>query len=267
MEEVWKDIPGYEGYYKVSNKNRVFDIKRNKIKLPFIDSRNRMTISLRKDGVGVGFSFPRLVAMAFVKNPNPKEYIEVNHKDENPLNNDPSNLEWCTKKYNCNYGTRIQRIREKQSMPVLQYTLNGEFIAEYASMHIAANIINADAGHICDCCLGKRKYAYGYFWRYKDDELYEQAKIRLAEKIEKSKKSRADKFTEKAYNVVQLTLDGQYVATHLSSKYAAESVGSFRPMIINCCNGKIPHVKGYKWRYEKDYKQYRPGEQLTFDFF
>lgn len=261
MEEVWKDIIGHKGY-EVSN---LGNVRCKNGEIPDIKIwGNYYMVHLKKPRSKYYF-LHRLVAFAFVEGY--KEGYVVNHKDENKLNNRADNLEWCTHKYNCNYGTRIQRIREKQSMPVLQYTLNGEFIAEYASMHIAANIINADAGHICDCCLGKRKYAYGYFWRYKDDELYEQAKIRLAEKIEKSKKSRAYKFTEKAYNVVQLTLDGQYVATFPSTKYAAESVGSFRPMIINCCNGKIPHVKGYKWRYEKDYKQYKPGEQLTFDFF
>lgn len=259
MEEIWKDIEGFEGLYKVSNLGRVASVHRynrgrifgDKIKQPSIDKRNRITMELNRYGKAYRFVLARLVAKAFI--PNPDNLPQVNHKDENPLNNVVTNLEWCTAKYNCNYGTRVQRIKEKQNMAIMQYTLDGEFVAEYDSMHIAADAIKQDAGHICDCCLGKRSYAYGYFWRYKDDELYEIAKKRLAKKIEQGRKSRADKFAEKALNVIQLDMNGNYIQTFQSTKLAAIAVGSYTPCIINCCNGKTKHVKGYKFVYERDY--------------
>lgn len=270
-KEEWKDVVGYEGIYKVSNLGRVLSIHRinrgrtfgNKIRSPMVDRRNRYTMMLSKNGKTKVVVLARMVAEAFVKNENPSIYTEVNHLDEDPSNNRADNLEWCTHKYNCNYGTRIQRIKEKQNIPVLQYTLDGKFVAEYASMHIAAEAINADAGHICDSCLGNRSYAYGYFWRYKDDVMYEDAKKRLKKKIEYSKKSRADKFTARALNVVQLDMNGNYIQTFQSTRLAAEAVGSHRPTIINCCNGKVQHVKGYKFVYERDYTEPESGQQLS----
>ena len=262
MDEVWKAVPGYEGLYEASTLGRIRRLKRNAdgsiewaIKHISFDKRGRATISLYKDGKAKSISYPRVIAFTFVQNPDQSIYTEVNHKDENPLNNKPSNLEWCTHKYNCNYGTRVQRIKDKQNVPVLQYSIDGEFIAEHASMHVAAESIDAEAGHICDCCLGNRSIAYGFFWRYKDEKLYNIAKIRLKEKIKASKESRTDKFLNRALNVVQLDLNGNYICTYQSSKLAAQAVGSYRPMVINCCNGKIAKVKGYKFMYERDYKK------------
>lgn len=261
MEEIWKDIEGYEGLYQVSNLGRIYSVRRynrgrifgDRIKQVSKDFRNRYTVQLNKNGKTTNIVLARLVAKAFVENPNPAIFTEVNHLDENPANNAADNLEWCTHKYNCNYGTRMERIKQKQNVPILQYTLDGDFIAEFASMHLAAKSINAETGHICDCCLGNRSYAYGYVWRYKDNDKHLIAKERLNAKTERGKKSRADKFTEKALNVVQLDKDGKYIQTFKSTKLAAESVGSHRPMIINCCNGKIRQVKGFRFMYEKDY--------------
>ena len=278
MNEYWKDVIGYEGLYKVSNTGRVWSVLRNNRGRTFggrcikisIDNRNRCTVELSKNGINKRYILARIVASAFIRIPT--SYEEINHIDENTLNNNVSNLEWCSHKYNCNYGTRIERIKDAQNMAVLQYTLDGKFIAEYGSMHIAANAINADAGHICDCCSGNRSRAYGYFWRYKNDSQYISAKEKLRRKSLLSKKSRADKFTDKALNVVQLELDGTYIRTFKSSRLAAESVNSYRPMIINCCNGKCKQVKGYKWMYERDYQKLfinteeerKAGTQLTF---
>ena len=272
--EEWKDVVGLEDLYAISNYGRIYSKKRvlcNNVRIggtfikPRLDKRrscDRLNVHLRdKKGNKVVTSPARLVAKAFI--PNPDNLPEVNHKDENPLNNCVENLEWCTHKYNCNYGTRIQRIKDKQNMAILQYTLNGEFIAEYASMHIAAEAINADAGHICDCCLGNRKWAYGYFWRYKDDTLYAQAKERIEKKIALSKKSRADKFEARALNVVQLDMEGNLVAIHQSSNKAAQSVNGFTSSIINCCNGKMVSHKGFRWAYERDYHKPKSYHQLS----
>lgn len=265
QQEQWRDIEGYGGRYQVSNMGRVWSVERESRGhiygghelLPNIDHRNRYTASLSKDGRTRRIVLARLVAKAFCPNPDPATMKYVNHKDENPANNRADNLEWCTHKYNCNYGTRMERIKEAQNMAVVQYTLDGRYVAEYASMHLAAQAIGKEAGHICDCCQGNRRWAYGYFWRYKDDTLYQDAARRISRKTADSRRSYAKAHEARARNVVQLTLDGRYVATLASTLVAAKAVGSYRSSIIDCCNGKQGQSKGFRFVYEKDY---RPNE-------
>ena len=116
MEE-WRDIKGYEGRYQVSNLGRVKSLKdrygnyREKILNPRNSIQGYLDISLYKNGVSKRFKVHRLVAEAFISNIN--NYSQVNHKDENKQNNRVENLEWCTSKYNANYGTRNKRHSEK----------------------------------------------------------------------------------------------------------------------------------------------------------
>ena len=128
----------------------------------------------------------RLVAMAYI--PNPENLPQVNHIDENPLNNAVSNLEWCTAKYNMNYGngakTRHSKIDyttesrkttaringTKQSKTVLQYSRNGEFIARYNSAAEASRKTGANHSHIIECCNGKRyKTVNNFIWKFGKD--------------------------------------------------------------------------------------------------
>lgn len=111
MEEIWKDIEGYEGLYQISNLGRVWSVKKEIYrKEGFVGPYP--SVSLTKDGHYDTFSIHRLVAKAFI--PNPLDLPQVNHKDENPLNNCVDNLEWCTAKYNSNYGTRNKRVGDKR---------------------------------------------------------------------------------------------------------------------------------------------------------
>ena len=110
--EIWKDIEGYEGLYQVSNYGNVRSLnyaKAGKVKeLKQGNWRGYKNVDLWKNGKGKSFKVHRLVAQAFIENPN--EYLCVNHKDENKQNNHVSNLEWCTHKYNSNYGTGRERV-------------------------------------------------------------------------------------------------------------------------------------------------------------
>ena len=93
----------------------------------------------------------------------------MNHKDENPSNNVVSNLEWCTHEYNVNYGTRNKKVSKKLSKPVLQYTLDGEFVREWKSYsECKRNGFN----HVSECCRGKLKSCGGFIWRYKKDLVH-----------------------------------------------------------------------------------------------
>lgn len=118
MNEVWKDVMGYEQYYEVSNQGRIKSKSRvvhgtndwemeGRI-LRQADSGRYMQVYLSVNGKGKSKSVHRIVAEAFI--PNPDNLPQVNHKDENRYNNHVDNLEWCTHKYNVNYGTRNQRI-------------------------------------------------------------------------------------------------------------------------------------------------------------
>ena len=106
----------------------------------------------------------RFVAECFL--PNPENLPCINHKDENKTNNCVENLEWCTHKYNLNYGTRNERIGETNSKKVLQYTLDGKFVKEWQSLREIERVLGFSHGNISNCCNGKQKSAYGFVWSY-----------------------------------------------------------------------------------------------------
>ena len=167
-EEVWKDIAGYEGLYKVSNLGRVKSFKQGKERImkPVYDTCGYLRVGLSKNGKQKFCSIHRLVAQAFI--PNPDKLTQINHKDENPSNNNVTNLEWCDSKYNNNYGTRNQRVAEKLSKPVLQYTKDEKFVREWKSTKDVQRNLGYYHSLISECCNVKRKSAYGFLWKYKN---------------------------------------------------------------------------------------------------
>ena len=114
--EIWKDIPGYENLYQVSSYGNVRSLNyRNKhithnLKL-YLDKYGYYRVDLHKNGKIEKWLVSRLVATVFI--PNPHNLPQVNHKDEDSKNNRVENLEWCTAKYNVNYGTRNERCSKK----------------------------------------------------------------------------------------------------------------------------------------------------------
>lgn len=115
MDEVWKDIEGYEGLYQVSNTGQVKSLNYNQtgeIKvLKQGNAKGYKRVGLFKNGKTKQYSVHRLVALAFISNPD--DLPMVNHKDEDKTNNNVNNLEWCTHEYNMSYGTRNERISKK----------------------------------------------------------------------------------------------------------------------------------------------------------
>lgn len=183
MEEIWKDIKDYEGYYQVSNLGRIRSLdryvntgikhstqvfRRGKLIKPFIDRDGYLVLTLSKNYKLKYFRVHRLVAEAFIENLNDLPYI--NHKDENKQNNKVDNLEWCTQKYNVNYGTANYRKAVTLGKPVNQYTLDWNFIKTWNTISEASRNINTTAGQIVKCCKGKGNTAGGYKWRYVEDE-------------------------------------------------------------------------------------------------
>ena len=123
--EVWKDVVGYEGYYKVSDKGNVYSVERKNSRgqkcggrtlKPVCDKEGYTRLDLYKNGKSKTKRIHRLVAEAFI--PNPESLPQINHIDEVKTNNELSNLEWCTREYNNNYGTRIERFTQALSKKV-----------------------------------------------------------------------------------------------------------------------------------------------------
>lgn len=170
--EIWKPIKGFEGLYEVSNYGRVRSVDR------FIEDKNQYGIykkflsgkilSPSKDKfgyyriklLGKPCKVHRLVAEAFI--PNQDNLPCVNHKDENPSNNNVDNLEWCTQKYNTNYGNRNKKIRNKLSRNVICL----ETGTIYQSAIEVERLTGLYASNICRCCLGKYKSYLGLHWKY-----------------------------------------------------------------------------------------------------
>lgn len=169
--ETWRPVVGYEGLYEVSDQGRVRSLKRNttngKILIPIKNKSCYLNVHLSIDGISRLFRLHRLVAFAFPEICG--EYFEgavCNHKNENKLDNRAENLEWCTPKYNTNWGTGLKRMAQKLSKSVAQYTIDGVLIAIYSSTAEAARQTGYSQSHICKCCQGKQQIAYGYVWRY-----------------------------------------------------------------------------------------------------
>lgn len=173
MDEIWKDIDGYEGLYQVSNFGRIKSFRESKkhhnttwhILKPTIASNGYETVTLyRSSNDRRKFLVHRLVSIAFIPNPNHLEYI--NHKDENKLNNNVGNLEWCTLSYNNSYGTaKIRRILTVGSC-VEQLTLDGYPLAIYISASIASKLTGIPISGIKGCCAGRIQSSGGYIWRH-----------------------------------------------------------------------------------------------------
>ena len=165
MKEIFKDIKNYEGLYQVSNLGRVYSYYKNKILFPG-NNKGYLQINLTKDKISKKFFIHRLVAETFI--PNPNNLPCVNHIDEDKTNNCVDNLEWCSYKYNINYGSGLQRKIKATNKPVLMLDFNGNIIKEYDSLIIAAK----DFGKKCSsgihiACNNENKTAYGYKWKYK----------------------------------------------------------------------------------------------------
>ena len=103
----WKDIPGYEGLYCVSKDGEVYGVKRGKLLKPFITEKGYALVDLYKNNVRKHKKVHRLVALAFIPNPDNKE--QINHIDFDKLNNKVSNLEWCTNDENQSHAAKMRK--------------------------------------------------------------------------------------------------------------------------------------------------------------
>lgn len=166
MEEIWKDIKGYEGLYQVSNLGRVKRVRTDRLLKGYKLTGGYLGVNLYKNSVGSTNKIHRLVAQAFI--PNPENKPQVNHIDEDKTNNVVSNLEWMTATENNNHGTRNERISKMQSIPIIATNLKtGESQEFYGSCECARQL-GLNQSSITDVLKGRLKQTGGYTFKYKE---------------------------------------------------------------------------------------------------
>jgi hypothetical protein len=191
MDEIWKDIEGYGDIYQVSSLGRVRSLDhqarhvsrsgreflvtyKGRIRKLYENENGYKFLVVKKDGKNISLRVHRLVAMAFI--PNPDNLPFVNHKDENPSNNHVENLEWCSPDYNVRYGTTIMRIRKtqlKSANPVYQIDMNGNIVCKFLSLERAASAMGCSTQLIKRVCDNKPHCytAKGYKWKWAEKDI------------------------------------------------------------------------------------------------
>lgn len=167
MKERSLDFIGFPNY-KVTTNGEVFRVYSTFSKLLQLKKRRcgYVYVTLYSNGLYKSVDIQRLVAIAFISNPN--NYTQVNHINENKLDNRVENLEWCDAKYNNNYGTRNKRISEKLYKPIEQYSTDGILIKTHKSTLDAAKEFNCSTSNIRAVLKGKSKTACGFIFKYKE---------------------------------------------------------------------------------------------------
>jgi hypothetical protein len=168
MQEIWKDIPNYEGIYQISNLGNVRSCKSNKIRKLVKQKSGYLRIILTKNSKQKATNVHILVAKSFV--PNPKKLPFVNHIDGNKENNNAKNLEWVTASQNMIHArqTGLQK-NHPWSVKVAQYSLDGKLIKIWDRMADASRHLKCPHGEISACCRQKQSTCRGYIWKYAED--------------------------------------------------------------------------------------------------
>jgi len=167
---TYKDIAGYEGVYKVSTDGKVISSWTQCEKKQEVARNGYARTALFKNGKGKHVLIHRLVAEAFL--PNPQSLAYVNHKDGDKLNNDVSNLEWCDASQNMKHAYSNGLVKPKTT-EVIQYTKNNEVVKVWESVKAAAESLKLNHANIVTVCKQNtnRRYAGGFIWRYANGNM------------------------------------------------------------------------------------------------
>lgn len=263
--EVWKDIPNYEGWYQVSNLGRIKSVDRQFTLQRVCDSvpriitckaciikactkrGNYLTCHLKKNGTSTSVKFHQVVCKAF--HPNPDKLPEINHINEVKTDNRADNLEWCTRAYNANWGTAIERnIRKRINSPLLskkvyQYDTDGNFMLAYPSIKEAAKATGAKVSNIAAVCNnGKSSTTAGFIWSFTQDEEVISQKVN---------RKRTNKSVYEERPVAMYDTNGNFLKRFPSIAQASYYTGIHKDTIRRCCKheGYYKTAGGYKWEY------------------
>ena len=242
--ENFVDIKGYEGLYKINKSGEVLSVRSGKALKAGKNTHGYMNVVLSKNGHSRTHKVNRLVALAFIPNPNNSPYI--NHKDEDKPNNSVENLEWCTPKYNLNYGTAIERrsksIKEsplKKRKAVLQLSLTGNIVNEYRSTKDAAELTGIDRRQISRAINHVGKQAQGYLWVLKDDY---DITLNYGEIHKK------ESMHPKPKKIAQYSSDGLFLKEWESLSDASKELNIGFSTISSCLHGRYKKAGGLIWK-------------------
>lgn len=265
MEEIWKNVEvvrgiDFTGYYEVScfgnvrsidrwvylkNGGKKFvcgsDISKQK------DKDGYLKVCLCHNGKEITIPIHRLVALSFI--PNPSNLPCVNHKDENPSNNRVDNLEWCDYKYNNNYGTRLQKVVSKESIPVVQLSMDGKFIKEWPSMMSIQENENFSESSLA-ICLSKKRYVHGGFIWMKSEQYNSMSKDDIRNFVNSINSKRKGKPTK----IVRINKDTGERTVYNSMLEAANENNCSVSNISKCAKGKQETCAGFMWKYFDKYE-------------
>lgn len=168
--EIWRDIKNYEGLYQVSNLGRVRSFPRygtsnnvHYLATKMYGKSRYVRVVLSKNNIQQSFNVHRLVAEAFI--PNPNNFPCVNHKSEIRTDNSVENLEWCSVVYNNTFGTARERASKNCKKPIIGFDGTHKLGTYFPSTTDAASFLKVSKSHICTS-LKNGKKAVGYFWEY-----------------------------------------------------------------------------------------------------
>lgn len=289
MEEIWKSIKGYEGFYSVSNLGRVRSEERkdrnghnykSRILKNVIGNKRMgyLQVHLSKDGIAKWYSIHRLVAEAFIENPN--NYDIVNHIDNNPTNNNANNLEWTTYKGNMQWASiqgrmkgcpeNFKKVHEKNKIPVIATDKDGNK-QWFSSQVEAGEILGVQSGHISAAC--RKEYGYktvgGYSWEYADETKQSEAKPNriarpkevlieeLRQRMKGNQYGKGRKCSEAAKKatielhskpVMQFDKAGNFVKEYQSAEEALRMTGINH--ICDVANGKRKTAGKFVWKWK-----------------
>lgn len=253
--EIWKPVVGFEGSYEVSNLGRVRSVDRfitNSLGRTYFSKGVILKWVLDKGGYPmVGLSLHnkyysrkihRLVAEAFIENP--YNLPSINHKDEDKTNNKVENLEFCTVKYNNNYGNHnlkqslTRRADPNLTKSVLKLSLTGEVLKQYPCVRDVV-IDGYKERTVAEVCRFEKPSAYGYLW------IFASERHRINEMVSRyaSCRKRVNK------KILAFKLDGSFYKLFNTVGEAEKELNINHSSIFLCCNKKQKFAKGFTFKY------------------
>ena len=157
---MWVQSVSYPGY-EVCEDGRVRNAKTKHEIATHRDKKGYVAVAIYRDGKQRKPKVHRLIAEAFI--PNPNMYPQINHKDEDKTNNEVDNLEWCTNAYNSGFGTRTERSAIKHRVPVIAYTPSQKM--EFVSIKEAAKYFGCATSSI-SAALKNGIRCKGFYFKY-----------------------------------------------------------------------------------------------------